>query len=292
MREPCGGTGVGASCEQGPARGLAAGEAERYGSPASQPADLARQEERAEQLTSKVEGRDIHMPFSAQSYRTQSGRGPCSRPGEGTQASASRGLEQQGRGKTLRTLSGTAGRAAPLGDRRASKGKAGAPHWERALSEHIPKECAAPAFSGLSSRPTTASSASLSFLTTRASRGFLPRLPHVQDPPTDHLGLAQVAPPSGGLCPPPPSPPPGPTSSAVTSDFLVKEVSLSLVFTSRSRPGCFCRATAESCAACSRLNLVHLCKVLWGHSAGLAQSLPSHPPGGKACICPAPKTQC
>lgn len=99
MREPCGGTGVGASCEQGPARGLAAGEAERYGSPASQPADLARQEERAEQLTSKVEGRDIHMPFSAQSYRTQSGRGPCSRPGEGTQASASRGWSSRAGGK-------------------------------------------------------------------------------------------------------------------------------------------------------------------------------------------------
>lgn len=50
----------GASCEQGPVQGVAVGEAERCGSPASQPAGFARQGERAEQLTLQSGG-EGHM---------------------------------------------------------------------------------------------------------------------------------------------------------------------------------------------------------------------------------------
>lgn len=78
-RDRCGA----ASCEQGAAQGLAVGEAERYGSPASQPAGLARQEERAEQLTLQSGGERHIQALSAQSYGRQSRRGPCSRARRG-----------------------------------------------------------------------------------------------------------------------------------------------------------------------------------------------------------------
>lgn len=98
----------GASCEQGPVQGVAVGEAERYGSPASQPAGFARQGESRVADPPKWRGGTYAGPFQPKATGDRAEEEHAQGPGEGTQASASRGLEQQGSGKMLRALSGTA----------------------------------------------------------------------------------------------------------------------------------------------------------------------------------------